>query len=128
MIRLQCPICNNDSYTKSVEEFRTCPYCGTLFSGKYGIDRRSEKRWRREVPVELYLEGKKINASSRDLTKAGMNLRIAGMYQFSVGKEITLKIKDSYKRARILWIKDLSDSKEISIGLKIEEGIDLTNF
>lgn len=128
MIRLQCPVCNKDSYTKSVEEFRTCPYCRTLFSGKYGIDRRSEKRWRKEIPVELHLEGKRINASSENLTRAGMNVRIAGMYQFSIGKEITLKIKDSYKRARILWIKGLSDSKEINIGLKIEEGIDLTNF
>ncbi len=36
MIRIECPICKKDSYTASVEIFRPCPYCGNLFSGKYG--------------------------------------------------------------------------------------------
>jgi uncharacterized Zn finger protein (UPF0148 family) len=73
MLRIPCPKCGKNLYTLDVESFYPCPYCGSVFSGKYGPERRREIRNQKEIPFLLSYKGRNFKASALDFSKRGRN-------------------------------------------------------
>ncbi|MEW6571486.1 MAG: hypothetical protein AB1390_09975 [Nitrospirota bacterium] len=69
MIRLICPSCRKDSYTACVESFRPCPYCGTSFSGKYGIEKRNEYRVKKKYLSLFFIKGASLKLAHSTFPK-----------------------------------------------------------
>lgn len=69
MIRLVCPSCKKDSYTASVEIFRPCPYCGIVFSGKYGCLKKEHLET--NIGIHSFISHKQnvISANTHDFSE-----------------------------------------------------------
>ena len=109
MLRLPCPKCRKASYTPDVESFNACPYCGLVFSGKYGSDRRRETRIEREIPFSLSCKGRDFEASTTDLSEGGVGIRIFGDPLLEIGDTVKVTIRDLSIVARVMWVKKLPD-------------------
>lgn len=109
MLRLTCPECRKDSYSADVESFGSCPYCGFVFSGKYGAEKREEERIEREIPFVFSYQGQNLKASTFDLSKNGLGIKISGEPPVATGDIIDLFIKDLQIRAKVMWVRKLPD-------------------
>lgn len=109
MLRIPCPKCHKSSYTSNVESFNTCSHCGSVFSGKYGSDKRCEPRIEREIPFVLSYQGKDFAASTSDLSQRGVGIKIFGEAPIAPGDVLDLTIGDLYISAKVMWIKRLHD-------------------
>ena len=104
ILRLTCPKCYEDSYSPSVEFFRPCPYCGLLFSGKYGIEKRNEGRIKDEHPIIFSYKGRNLEANVMDFTEGGLRLKISGEPSLTEGDIVNLAIGDRHVNARVMWV------------------------
>jgi hypothetical protein len=112
VIRLDCPACKKDSYSAAVEPFRPCPYCGVVYSGKHGLEKRDEQRIQREVPFAFSYLDDTIDATTFDVTKKGVGLKFFRSLSILDGDEIDLHINSGFAKAQVRWIKN---NKELSI-------------
>lgn len=124
ILRLTCPKCNEDSYSPSVEVFRPCPYCGLLFSGKYGIERRSEERIKDKTSFIFSYKGQSFEANVSDSSNNGLSLKILGSSSLREGDILELAIGNRRVNAQVTWVSNKSeDSTDITdsccIGLKV---------
>ena len=109
MLRIPCPKCHNSSYTTYVESFNSCSYCGLMFSGKYGPDRRHETRMEQEIPFSLSYNGQNFKGSTFDYSKNGVGIKISGELPMAVGETLNLKIGGRPIMTKVMWIKKMSD-------------------
>ena len=107
MLRIPCPKCRKTLYTSDVESFYPCPYCGSVFSGKYGPERRRERRTQKKITFLLSSKGRNFEASTLDLSKRGVSIKILGKASFSKGDFLTLPIADPSIDAKVIWVKKL---------------------
>jgi len=121
-LRLTCPGCSKDSYSPSAESFKPCPYCGLLFSGKHGSEKRSDVRQRKEIPFLFSYKGKNLEASTVNLSEKGLSVKIFGRPSLPVGDVMELRLGDSVVKAQVLWVFDLHESGVAVTGLKILDG------
>ncbi|MEW6586923.1 MAG: PilZ domain-containing protein [Nitrospirota bacterium] len=119
IIRLACPVCRKDSYTASVESFKPCPYCGIVFSGVFGLEKRNEVRQKKEIPFTFSHKGKDLAAKIANLSRRGIGLRISGSTLLSTGDIVDLNIQSFSGKARVMWV--LPDSRASAAGLRILE-------
>ncbi len=117
MLRLICPKCNKDSYSADVESYRPCPYCGYVFSGKYGPDKRSANRMERKIPFVFPYQGQSLKASAVDFSEKGIGIKIFGEPPIAVGDTIDLSIGDLQIKAKVVWVKHKSDESMVMAGL-----------
>lgn len=122
ILRLTCPGCSKDSYSPSVESFKPCPYCGLLFSGKYGTEKRSDVRQRKEIPFLFSYKGQNLQASTVNLSESGLSVKIFGKPSLPVGDVMELRLGDSVMKAQVLWVFNLHESDVAVTGLKILDG------
>jgi hypothetical protein len=116
LIRLTCPKCYEDSYVQKVDIFISCPYCGCTFSGKYGVEKREEKRTDQEIPFTFKYKGQELQASTTNYSNKGIGIEIFGMPSLKQGDVIELTIGDMEIKAMIIWVKMLPD--KLLTGLK----------
>jgi hypothetical protein len=116
VIRLICPKCHEDSYVVSVEVFKPCPYCGCVFSGKYGIEKREEKRTRREIPFIFPYKGQNLEARTVNFSDRGLGIEIFGAPPLARDDVIELTVGDLQIKATIMWVERLPD--KVLSGLK----------
>jgi hypothetical protein len=116
MIRFTCPKCHEDSYTAKVDVFTSCPYCGCVFSGRYGIEKREEKRIKREIPFSFRYEGQDLQASTMDFSDQGLGIEISDFPPLAQGDILELSIGDIKIKAIIIRLERLPD--KIMAGLK----------
>jgi hypothetical protein len=109
MLRLICPKCRKNSYSAAVESFGACPYCGSVFSGRYGAEKREERRIEREIPFVFSYQGQNLKASTFDLSKKGLGIKIFSESSVAVGDTIDLFINDLHIRAKVMWTRRLPD-------------------
>jgi rubredoxin len=109
MLRLICPKCKKDSYSAGVESFSGCPYCGFIFSGKYGDDRRREERIKQETPFAFSCQEQNFEANTIDFSERGVGIKILGEPSIATGDIINLSIGDFQIRAKVMWVKKMSD-------------------
>jgi hypothetical protein len=125
ILRLVCPECKKDSYTASVESFKPCPYCGVVFSGKYGTEKRDINRDSKEVPVSFSYNGQSLQATALNFSENSLSLKIFGntyLPVLPVGDIMELNIGDSLVKAQILWVVNNPESTTAMTGLKILDG------
>ena len=109
MLRIPCPKCRKAHYASDVETFHPCPYCGFIFSGKYGPEKRLEKRTHKKIPFLFSFQRRSFEASTLDLSKSGVGIQIFGKPPISKGDVLNLPIGAPPVDARIVWLKKLPD-------------------
>jgi hypothetical protein len=107
MLRIPCPKCGKALYTSDVESFYPCLYCGFVFSGKYGPERRHERRTQKEIPFLLSYKGRNFEASALDFSKRGVGIKILGKAPIAKEDVLTFPIADSSINAKVMWVKKL---------------------
>jgi hypothetical protein len=122
ILRLTCPGCNKDSYSASVETFKPCPYCGILFSGKYGNEKRREFRIKREIPFTFSYDGRFLEASTLDISERGLCIKIFGQPSLPVGDVMDISIKDRNVKAQVMWVSNNPDTSVAVTGLRVLDG------
>ena len=120
MLRLTCPSCRKDSYSASAESFKPCPYCGIVYSGKHGLERRNEDRTDKRVNMSFSFKGKDLDASTLNISRNGLTVKIAAPPFLSIGDTMDIQWLDSNLKARVMWIMKVPDSAVT--GLKILGG------
>jgi hypothetical protein len=120
ILRLICPECKKDSYSSSVEAFKPCPYCGIVFSGKFGMEKRNEGRSSSDFNIGFSYKGKNLEASTVNISRTGLSIKIAGSHDLPVGDIMDLKLTDTDMKARIVWVVDAPSA--LLTGLKILDG------
>jgi hypothetical protein len=125
ILRLTCPSCRKDSYSASAEAFKPCPYCGIVYSGKHGLEKRNEERIDKATNVSFSYKGKNLDASTLNISRNGLTVKIAGPPFLSIGDTMDVRWMDSNLKARIMWVMNVPDSAVT--GLKIlDSSISLT--
>jgi len=109
MLRIACLKCRKTFYASDVEVFHPCPYCGFIFSGKYGPDKRREKRIPQKVPFVLSLHGRNFEGSTLDVSKKGVGIQIFGKPSISKGSVLNLPVGDPPVDGKVMWVKKLPD-------------------
>jgi len=109
LIRLTCPKCHEDSYTTKVAVFTPCPYCGCIFSGKYGLEKREEKRIKRKIPFSFRYEGQDLQASTVDFSDRGLGIKIFGLPPLERESILELTIEDLEIKAVVMRVQRLPD-------------------
>ena len=121
ILRLTCPTCKKDSYSHSVEMFKPCPYCGIVFSGKYGIEKRNEYRIQKDMPVVFSREGAPLEADVLNCSRQGFCLKIAGSPGISAGDEVDCIISATNLKAEVKWYSTSHDNTHTFAGLHMRE-------
>ena len=104
ILRLTCPTCKKDSYSASVETFKPCPYCGIVFSGKFGLERRSEYRIVKDQPLTIMKSDNKIEANVVNVSNNGLRVKIDELASIQKGDIVNVAIDNQYRKAEILWV------------------------
>jgi len=108
MLRIPCPKCGKNSYTTDVESFNPCPYCGSLFSGKYGFEKRRETRVEKEIPFVFSYQGQSYDAVTSDFSEGGVGIQVFGESPIaSTDDVLSLTIGERRITAKIVWVKKL---------------------
>ncbi|MBL7048482.1 MAG: PilZ domain-containing protein [Nitrospira sp.] len=103
MIRLTCLQCKGDSYRLDVDSFGSCPYCGNIFSGSYGSDRRAGNRTASADSLKFIYNGKRHNASVLDISDTGMCLALHDDTYLAKNVLIDLIVDFKCMNARVIW-------------------------
>ncbi len=119
MIRIECPKCGKDSYSLSVENFRPCPYCGIIFSGKFGLDRRNEFRTKNEKPFIFFHSGKKIKANTNNLSSKGIGIKMLDNPYLTIGDILNINVGKNKLKAKLIWLNGKNGNYAVTAGLKV---------
>ena len=120
ILRLICPECKKDSYSSSAEAFKACPYCGILFSGKFGKDKRNEARSSADFNIGFSYKGNSLEASTINISRTGLSIKVSGNPELPVGDIMDLKFTDMDMKALIVWVVNAPSA--MLTGLKILNG------
>lgn len=105
MLRLICPRCRKDFYRADIKSFDRCPYCNIIFSGKYGSDKRSEGRIGQETPFVFSYEGRHLGATTVDISKKGLGIKIFNGPPIAENDTIDLQIGELQIKAKVMWVR-----------------------
>lgn len=105
-----------------MEAFKPCPYCGILFSGKYGSEKRIDYRVNREIPLLFSYNGKNLEASTLNVSSTGLSIKIFGRHALPVGDTMDLDVGNSRVKTEIMWTFSDPDTAVAITGLRIIEG------
>jgi hypothetical protein len=119
ILRLTCPVCNRDAYNSSVEFFGPCPYCGILFSGKYGTDKRREVRVQKEIAFGFTYKGRFLRGSTINISEGGLCIKVYGRISISPGEILNLDLGGSIVSARTAWAFHHPDGLITMMGLQM---------
>ncbi len=122
ILRLTCPGCNKDSYSASVETFKPCPYCGILFSGKFGTEQRRHFRINTEIPFVFSYKDRLLEASTINISDSGLCVRIFGRPSPPIGDVMDLSLRGSSVKTQVIWASNNPDTSVAVLGLKILDG------
>ncbi len=102
--------------------FKPCPYCGILFSGRHGGEKRREIRIGNEVPFVFSYNGKLFEASTINISESGLCIKIFGRPPFPVGDIADLNVNGSNVRVQVTWMFNGPDTFAAAVGMKILDG------
>jgi len=80
-----------------------------VFSGKFGTDRRKEKRIEKEDDVFFLYKGKNLDAKTLNISKSGFTIKINQSDILPIGDIIEVKYGNDDLRARIMWVMRKDD-------------------
>ena len=115
MFTLTCPKCQRNSYSSAEEFFLACPYCGFIFSGRFGPDRRNEERVRQEISFDFPCQEQVFKASTIDLSEKGLSVKISDELPVTEGDILNLSIENTQINAKVKWVHRLSATSAIGL-------------
>jgi hypothetical protein len=105
-----------------VEKFKPCPYCGVLFSGKYGPEKRGQSRVKKEIPLLFTYQNQNIQACTMDVSDNGICLKIFGSPSLPLADTVDININDVSLKAQVMWVSNNREVTSALTGLKILDG------
>jgi len=102
--------------------FKPCPYCGILFSGRHGSEKRREIRIRNEIPFVFSYNGRLFEASTINISQSGLSIKIFGRSPCPVGDIADLNVNGSMMRVQVTWMSNGPETFAAVVGLKILDG------
>jgi len=105
MLRINCPACGQQSYSASVESFISCNFCGKIFSGKHGPEKREKPREKRQIPFYLSWKGRPVKAQTFDCSEQGLGVEVFEQISLTVGKILTFFLEGLPQTGKVAWIK-----------------------
>jgi phage terminase large subunit GpA-like protein len=115
MFKLRCPKCHKDSYSSDQEFYAPCPYCGHIFSGKHGSDRRKEERTAKKISFSFPHNEQSLQSNTKDLSNNGLCVEIFGESSITTGDDVNLSIGDTRFNARVVWKKTQPDKSLVGL-------------
>ncbi len=117
---LLCPQCEKLSYTAAEEVYSPCPYCGFIFSGRHGSDKRIIPRIETKESFLLQINNKKYRANTVNISETGVCIETEKKVPLTSSKLLGLNIPylNLKTRAKIVWI-DKSRKTTYLAGLKM---------
>ncbi len=107
MLRITCPNCGQYSHSTSVESFLPCIFCGKMFSGKHGLEKRKEPREKRQIPFDFIWRGRSIKAQTFDCSEQGLGLEVFRQMSLTVGKMLTFTLEELPREGKVAWVNTL---------------------
>ena len=95
---------------------------GNHVGDKYGIEKRSEVRIKKDVPFALFHKERSINALTMNVSKNGLGIKIPGNVSLPVGGIADLKVNDSDVKAQVVWVNAETNPPITMAGFKILNG------
>jgi hypothetical protein len=115
MLRIPCPKCSKTFLASDVEAFQPCLHCGFVFSGKYGAEKRREKRTPRKISFSFSFQDRTFEASTLDVSENGVGIQLLPHPPISKGDVLNLPIGDPAVVAEIMWVKNLPDKSLVGL-------------
>lgn len=115
MLRIPCPNCGKTFFASDVEAFQPCLHCGFVFSGKYGPEKRREKRTPKSISFSFSFQDRTFEASTFDVSETGVGIEILSKPPISKGDVLNLPIGDPPTDAEIRWVRELSDKSLVGL-------------
>jgi hypothetical protein len=104
MLRISCPHCGQYSYSTAVESFLPCHFCGKIFSGKHGPEKRKKPREKRQIPFHLIWKGRPVKAQTFDCSEQGLGIEIFRQISLTVGKILTFTLEEVPREGKVTWV------------------------
>jgi len=115
MLRIPCPNCGKTFLASDVEAFQPCLHCGFVFSGKYGPEKRREKRTPKKISFSFSFQDRTFEASTFDVSQNGVGIQLLPHPSISKGDILSLPIGDPPMNAEIMWVRELSDKSFVGL-------------
>ena len=106
MLRINCPTCGQYTYFASVENFHPCNFCGKIFSGKHGPEKRKEPRDKRQIPFYLMWRGRPVKAQTFDCSQQGLGIEVSKPLSLTIGHTLTFIIEEVSRVGKVAWINN----------------------
>lgn len=110
MYKLLCPRCGKNSHSTDEDPFSPCPYCGVVFSGKYGTNKRSEERVKQETSFVFSWQGQHLKANTVDISKEGLYIKIFSDAPVTAGDIMDFSLGELRIKAKVMWANNLPDT------------------
>lgn len=110
MYKLSCPKCGKNSYSTDEDPFSPCPYCGVVFSGKYGTNKRRQERVKQETPLVCSWQGQPLKANTIDISKEGLRIKISSDAPVTAGDIMDFSLCEIRIKAKVMWANNLPDT------------------
>ena len=107
MVRINCPYCGQHAYSAAVESFLPCNFCGKIFSGKHGPEKRKEPREKRQIPFYFLWKDRQVKAQTFDCSDQGLGIEVFGQMSLAVGKMLTFTLEDLPREGKVAWVSNL---------------------
>jgi len=85
-------------------------------------ERRNEVRIKKEIPFAFISGKRNLDASTMNYSKNGLGIKIYKKVALPAGDIVSLQVKDSATKAKVMWVKKEIDPHATIAGLKIVEG------
>lgn len=110
MTNLYCHRCRSSFYTAATAGVLTCPYCGFAIN-TVEAEGRSEKRAAIERVCSLLKDGRSLPASTVDISKAGICIRIPSPVELSEEDTVHVRVTDFDldTDARVVWVRRVDE-------------------
>ena len=117
---LLCPQCEKLSYTAAEEVYSPCPYCGFIFSGRHGSDKRIIPRIETKESFTLQINNKNYRANTVNISETGVCIETDKKVPLTSSRLLGLNIPylNLKTRAKIVWI-DKSRKTTYLAGVKM---------
>ncbi len=106
MLRINCPACGQYTYSASVEAFSPCSYCGKIFSGKYGPEKRREHREKRQILFNFIWRGRPVEAQTFDCSHRGLGIEVFKPLPLTVGQSLNFTLEELPRAGKVAWINN----------------------
>jgi hypothetical protein len=104
MLRINCPHCGQYSYTAAVESFLPCNFCGKIFSGKHGPEKRKEPREKRQTLFYFIWRGRPVKAQTFDCSEQGLGIEVFKPLPLTVGQTLNFTMEEVPRKGKVTWV------------------------